>query len=133
MPSSEPVAGVVLCDDLMWVSRLTGIASDLGYRLLPVATTDRLERVVIDRSPRLLILDLASLRTDVAEFVVRLRSLQPSVERVVAFGSHVDVAGLRAAREAGCDPVLPRSRMAEDFVRLLPDWLGVTGSGDASP
>ena len=43
--------------------------------------------------------------------------------RVVAYGSHVEAATLHAARVAGCDPVLPRSRFVEDLPEALPGWL----------
>lgn len=44
-------------------------------------------------------------------------------ERVVGFGSHVDGDLLRAAREAGCTDVMPRSRF---FGRMAE---AVTGTG----
>jgi hypothetical protein len=44
--------------------------------------------------------------------------------RVVAYGSHVDTATLKAARASGCDPVLPRSKFVEDLPRELPRWFG---------
>ena len=40
--------------------------------------------------------------------------------RTIGFGSHVDEALLAAARAAGCQEVLPRSR----FFARLPDLLG---------
>jgi hypothetical protein len=45
--------------------------------------------------------------------------------RVVAYGSHVDAAGLRAARAAGCDIVLPRSQFVEELPGKLKEWAGV--------
>jgi hypothetical protein len=42
---------------------------------------------------------------------------------VVAYGSHVDTERLRAARSAGCDPVLPRSKFVEELPKALPQWL----------
>jgi hypothetical protein len=41
----------------------------------------------------------------------------------VAYGPHVHAAALRAAREADCDPVLPRSKFVEDLPRALPAWM----------
>ena len=38
-------------------------------------------------------------------------------------------AGLRAAREAGCDLVLPRSKFVEELPRALPGWLGGPPAG----
>ena len=43
--------------------------------------------------------------------------------RVVGYGSHVDAATLHAARVAGCDPVLPRSKFVEELPGALPGWL----------
>ena len=43
--------------------------------------------------------------------------------RLVAYGSHVDAEALRAARAAGCDPVLPRSKFVDDLPAALPGWL----------
>ena len=64
--------------------------------------------------------------TDVEGSTDLLRQLGevcPSPPRVVAYGSHVDTATLRAARAAGCDPVLPRSKFVEDLAQELPAWL----------
>jgi hypothetical protein len=44
--------------------------------------------------------------------------------RVIAYGSHVEAATLHAAREAGCDLVLPRSRFVEELPVSLGAWLG---------
>jgi len=43
---------------------------------------------------------------------------------VVGYGSHVDADTLHAARVAGCDPVLPRSRFVEELPTALAGWLG---------
>ncbi len=39
--------------------------------------------------------------------------------RLVGFGAHVDHQLLAAAREAGCDMVLPRSRFFRELVALI--------------
>ena len=44
--------------------------------------------------------------------------------RVVAYGSHVETETLRKAREAGCDPVLPRSKFVEELPAKLREWIG---------
>jgi hypothetical protein len=43
----------------------------------------------------------------------------------MAYGAHVDAAGLWAARQAGCDIVLPRSAFVEELPFRLPEWLSV--------
>ncbi len=42
----------------------------------------------------------------------------------VAFGSHVDAEALAAARAAGCDPVLPRSRFSAELPDLIRRYFG---------
>jgi len=37
----------------------------------------------------------------------------------VAFGSHVDTEALAAARAAGCDPVMPRSKFSMELHELI--------------
>ena len=70
-----------------------------------------------------MIVDLANPGLDINELVRRLHETCTPPPRVVAYGSHVDTAGLRAAREAGCDPVLPRSKFVEDLATALPTWM----------
>ena len=38
---------------------------------------------------------------------------------IIGYGSHVDTATLKAARDAGCDVVLPRSKFVEELAHLL--------------
>ncbi len=42
----------------------------------------------------------------------------------IAFGSHVDTLALEAARAAGCDPVLPRSKFTAELPELIRKYLG---------
>ena len=37
----------------------------------------------------------------------------------MAFGSHVDTEALAAARAAGCDPVMPRSKFTAELAKLI--------------
>jgi hypothetical protein len=67
----------------------------------------------------------------VADLIRRLETCSP-VPRVVAYGSHVDAAGLRAAREAGGDVVLPRSKFVEELPHKLPTWLSEPVVGPSS-
>ncbi|HQR09618.1 MAG TPA: hypothetical protein PLN21_22540, partial [Gemmatales bacterium] len=43
--------------------------------------------------------------------------------KFVAYGSHIETAQLAAARAAGCNPTLARSKMAAELATLLPGWL----------
>jgi uncharacterized protein len=76
----------------------------------------------IERWPALVLLDLA-VPGDWQSIIRRAKALpQTRSIPVVAFGSHVDTATLRAAREAGCDHAWARSY----FVNALPQLLQET-------
>jgi hypothetical protein len=44
--------------------------------------------------------------------------------RMVGYGSHVDAAGLRYARELGLNPVMARSQFVERLPLDLFGWMG---------
>jgi CheY-like chemotaxis protein len=114
--------GLLLSDDLIFTSRITATARQLGVELRPAKTQAGLESLAEREGPRCVILDLANPGLDVAALLGRLRETCQPPPFVVAYGSHVDTATLRAARAAGCDLVLPRSKFVEDLPRALPDW-----------
>src|ERR671925_154157 len=103
----------LLCDDLMWTSRITGTAQALGLQVKPVRSVEQLEQCCRELEPRCVIIDLGTANVVAADVVSRVQAICSKPPRFTAYGSHVDVATLKAARDAGCDPVLPRSKMAE--------------------
>ncbi|HEY1379425.1 MAG TPA: hypothetical protein VGF55_21665 [Gemmataceae bacterium] len=121
---------ILLSDDLIFTSRVTGTARDLGLAVAaarsPAAVLDLARR----QPPACVILDLAHPRLDVPALIAGLAEL-PHRPRVVAYGSHVDTASLKAARAAGCDVVLPRSKFVEDLPTALPAWLSAPGGAGA--
>jgi DNA-binding NarL/FixJ family response regulator len=121
MPEHDVPIGLLLSDDLLFTSRITGTARDLGLAVKVARTPAALESLAQTHAPRCVILNLSNPGLVVEDTVGRLREASPAVF-VVAYGSHVDTATLRAARAAGCDVVLPRSRFVEDLPRLLPCW-----------
>jgi CheY-like chemotaxis protein len=124
MPEDQPAApqGLLLSDDLIFTSRVTGTARDLGLVVKPARSAEALVEMARQHRPRCVLVDLANPGLDLGELCRRLAEACPP-PRVVAYGSHVDTATLRAARAAGCEPVLPRSKFVEDLPRELPRWL----------
>jgi CheY-like chemotaxis protein len=124
--TAEPAwpVGLLLSDDLIFTSRITGTARSQGFTVHPAPSAAQLESLAQQHTPRCVILDLGHPTLKVAELVARLKASSP-VPQVVAYGSHVDTATLRAAREAGCDVVLPRSKFVEDLSEALPRWMGL--------
>jgi DNA-binding NarL/FixJ family response regulator len=120
-PENSP--GLLLSDDLIFSSRITGTARDLGLTVKPARTLDSLYALAQQETPSCVIVDLSHPGLKITDLIHHLASTCSPTPRVVAYGSHVDAASLRAAREAGCDLVLPRSRFVEDLPRSLPEWL----------
>jgi CheY-like chemotaxis protein len=125
-PTTGP--GLLLSDDLMFTSRITETARQLGLRVTVARSQAEIETLAREQSPVCVLIDLANPGLAIAELVQRLHtgSGRPFL---VAYGSHVDAATLHAAREAGCDVVLPRSKFVEELPRSLAQWF----RADASP
>ena len=115
--------GLLLADDLIFTSRITGTARGLGLTVRAARSADALIELARQAPPRAVLIDLSNPGLALPELLRRLAEVCPAAPRVVAYGSHVDTATLRAAREAGCDPVLPRSKFVEELPRALPQWL----------
>jgi CheY-like chemotaxis protein len=118
--------GLLLSDDLIFTSRITGAGRDLGLTIEAARTLDALIALARQKEPRGVILDLAFPGLDVPDLIRQLSEACPVMPRLVAYGAHVDAAGLRAARQAGCDVVLPRSAFVEELPSKLAEWLSVS-------
>ncbi len=125
MPSA-----LLLCDDLMFASRIMGEARAQGLTVKPARSLDQLLVLARQEAPSCVLLDLSFPGLDLPDLFRQLAEACPSPPRMVAYGSHVDTERLRAARSAGCDPVLPRSKFVEELPRSLPQWLD---GGDTAP
>jgi DNA-binding NarL/FixJ family response regulator len=108
---------------MLFTSRITGTARDLGLCVKPARSIEVLNALLREQTPRCIIVDLANPGLRIAELLESLRSNCKPMPRVVAYGSHIDTAALRDARQAGCDVVLPRSKFVEELPRALPEWM----------
>ena len=91
---------VALTTDLMDRSKLTGAIPGVTFTL-----RDEADVVIID------------LGRGVAQ-IARVRTDHPGA-RIVAYGPHVDDESMEAARAAGADVVLPRSRFFRDALAAI--------------
>ena len=121
--SSTP-HGLMLCDDLIFTSKVIGTAKALGLVVSAVRSPSALLEAARRDAPRCVLVDLHNPGLDLPALMQLLADACPAMPRVVAYGSHVEAATLHAARVAGCDPVWPRSRFVEELPQALPAWLG---------
>ena len=117
------VHGIMLTDDLIFFSRVSGTARAGGLTVKQAKTPESLLDLASHDAPHGVILDLHNERLDLNRLLAQLREACPAMPRVIAYGSHVEAETLRAARVAGCDQVFPRSRFVEELPANLEGWL----------
>lgn len=115
--------GLMLCDDLIFFSRVAGTARATGLVVKQVRTASALQELAKSDPPGGVLLDLHHEGLDLPALLVGLCESCPVMPKIVAFGSHVEAEILRAAREAGCDLVLPRSQFVKLLETSLKEWL----------
>lgn len=123
-------AGVMLCDDLLFTSKVTTTARALGLTVVPAKTADAAIANAKAIHAVTVFIELHTPGLVLVSFLELLRSLNP-MPRVIAFGSHVDKAGLNAAKTAGCDLVMPRSKFVASLETELTGWLAPRESAPA--
>ena len=111
---------VAVVDDLFFVSKLQETARQVGAPLAIVRTAAFHLDNLRQQKPALIIFDLNTTSGNTAELIRQLKSDTELKEiPVVAFFSHVQVELQRAAQEAGCDKILPRSQFTATLPQLL--------------
>ncbi len=117
------MTGLMICDDLMFTSRVSATARAKGLTVTPVRSAEDAVRRARETPPACVIVDLHTSGADLTGLLAGLREACPTMPRVVAYGSHVNKELLQSAREAGCDLVLPRSKFANGLETELAGWL----------
>jgi DNA-binding NarL/FixJ family response regulator len=117
--------GLLLCDDLIFASRIVGTAKAAGLAVRVSKTTGDLLVFARQMPPRCVIIDLHVPGLDIAAVTAELTAQSPR-PMIVAYGSHVDTATLKKARDAGCDVVWPRSKFMDELETALPTWIRST-------
>jgi len=120
---SQMPDGLLLCDDLIFTSKVAGTAGALGLAVRAARTPEALLELARRSPPNCVIVDLHVAGLDLPALLAGLAEACPAMPRVVAYGSHVEAATLHAARQAGCDPVWPRSKFVEELPAALAGWL----------
>ena len=107
-----------LTNDLLFSSRVTGIAEDQGHLVKIAPNLEQLVAVTETFCPSLILLDLSSLSAEVQTMVTEIRRVYPQVP-IVAYGPHVHTARLTAAREAECEQVMTRGTFDQQIGNIL--------------
>jgi CheY-like chemotaxis protein len=114
--------GLLLSDDLIFISRITATAQSLGLTVQPARNAAAL-LALVHPALHCVMIDLHNPGLDLGQLLADLGKVCPALPHLVAYGSHVEAATLHAARSAGCDLVLPRSKFVEELPLSLAKWL----------
>ena len=116
--TSPPIDVALVCTDLMFTSKVTGVGNELGrkVRVFPSAKAAAAAGL---NDLRVALLDLSNPKDTPAEDIRAWKAALPPEAVLIAYGSHVDVAAWQAARDAGFDVVLPRSAFVQQLTQLL--------------
>jgi DNA-binding response OmpR family regulator len=105
--------------DLMQSSQIGGAATRIGEQLRVFGSAHALCAALAAEPARLVVVDLALPGLDVSALIAQLRALPGGAPRTLAYGSHVHVERLAAARDAGCDQVVSRGQFHAQMDQLL--------------
>jgi CheY-like chemotaxis protein len=121
---------VAAVEDLLFKSKISGTAEQLGVEATFPRSPKKLVEQVTQSPPDLLILDLNSMRFEPLELLKRLKSDETLRHvPVVGFLSHVQKDLALAARASGCDRVMARSAFTSNLPRILAGGEGNGGPG----
>jgi len=116
-PDHTKPNALLVSADLFFVSKITGTAAELGIDVTVVKSVAELAPKLVATPCRCVLVDLSTAGLRVSDMMQSLPSANRPV--VIAFGSHVDVARLQEARDAGCDEVMPRSKLSAQLPEIL--------------
>lgn len=115
-PTNVPPAAVIVTKDLFFGGQVTGTATKLGRSVAMAMSLEALRDHLAGGTVHGVILDLAG---DFSPADVMALLPNDVAAKSIAFGPHVHVANLQAARDAGFAQVMPRSRFSAELVELL--------------
>jgi DNA-binding response OmpR family regulator len=113
--SSSAERIVLVATELILRSRVEERLRALGYEV-SVADTAQGAREALRASPVLLVLDL---QVDGIPWQQVVAAAEETCVPVLAYGQHTKPSILRAARAAGCDLAVPRSKLVAELPALL--------------
>ena len=128
VPADAGPTGILLSRDLIFTSKVTGTARELGHRVLVAGTSSLVLSMIEQLRPCVVFIDLAAGDLVAPEALLGYQGLAGPATAFVAFGSHVDTEALAAARAAGCDPVMPRSKFSADLPELIRRYFETGGT-----
>jgi CheY-like chemotaxis protein len=108
-----------LSRDLIFTTKITGTARELGHLVLSAGNSALAAEMIAEQSPKVVFVDLTAGDLVSVPALLAYRQASAPGTPFVAFGPHVETAAFEAAHAAGCDPVLPRSKFSAELPALI--------------
>jgi hypothetical protein len=118
-PIGVRLTGLLVSRDLIFTTKIKGTAADLGYAMLVASTQLQAESIIASCRPPVILVDLTGGQMAGSGALRAYQALAGADAWLIAFGPHVDVEALAAAKAVGFHVVLPRSI----FTAKLPEFL----------
>jgi DNA-binding NarL/FixJ family response regulator len=111
---------IAAVDDLMFSSKISATARQLGIEISFARSSDDLLRLARANKPTLVIFDLNSTKLDSVRAIAAMKAdAELASISMLGFVSHVDSEAIAAARAAGIDEVLARSAFTARLAEIL--------------
>jgi hypothetical protein len=111
--------GLLLCRDLIFTTKVTGTAAELGYPMLVASAESQAKLMIETYRPQVVFVDLTAGEMAAPGALSAYQKLAGPNAWFVAFGPHVEADTLAAAKAAGCHVVMPRSKFAAELPALM--------------
>ncbi|MFO0852252.1 MAG: hypothetical protein U0871_27360 [Gemmataceae bacterium] len=115
--------GLHVSDDLLFTSKVTATARAHGLEMVTARSAGLAVEAARRVAPAAVLLDLQNPGLDLPEILAGLRAACPVMPRVIGYGSHLARETLDAARAAGLDRVMPRSKFVASLETDLAGWI----------
>ncbi len=116
---------LALVEDLFFAAKIIETAKLVGAEVETLQSSEALLRRSAEEGPSLIIVDLNAPGAERGETIRQLKAnCALSGIPVVGFLSHVQADLAEAAKQAGCDRVLPRSKFTAELPQILRERAG---------
>jgi DNA-binding NarL/FixJ family response regulator len=131
VPLRDRLTGLLVSRDLIFITKIKGTAADLGHAMLVASTQSQAESMIASCRPTVVLVDLTGGQMAGSGALRAYQSLAGADAWLIAFGPHVDVDALAAAKAAGFHAVLPRSIFTAKLPEFLDRYFTQTPVGDS--
>ncbi len=116
------MSALYLTTDLLFSSRVTSAAADCHLDISVVSNEQQLLARVAAGGVHFVLLDFSTPDLNLLATVPHLRQTAARPIAIVAYGPHVDVAGMAGAKQAGCNAVYTRGQFDSQMMMILREF-----------